>query len=137
MRWKPRPWQRSQAPCGELKEKIRGSSSGIEVPQLRQAKRSLNVSRSATSLGSLPAALAPVETSPDSAASAPALTTSTSTMPPASAAAASIDSDSRRRRSDFITSRSTTTEMSCLYFLSSLISPSSRRLISPSTRTRL
>ncbi len=36
-RWKPSPWQRSQAPWGELKEKIRGSSSGIEVPQLRQA----------------------------------------------------------------------------------------------------
>src|ERR1700712_3326300 len=35
-RWKPSPWQRSQAPWGELKEKIRGSSSGIEVPQLRQ-----------------------------------------------------------------------------------------------------
>ena len=36
-RWKPSPWQRSQAPCGELKEKIRGSISGIEAPQLRQA----------------------------------------------------------------------------------------------------
>ena len=39
-RWKPRPWQRSQAPCGELNEKIRGSISGIEAPQLRHAKRS-------------------------------------------------------------------------------------------------
>ena len=45
-RWKPRPWQRSQAPCGELKEKIRGSISGIEVPQLRQANFSLKTSTS-------------------------------------------------------------------------------------------
>ena len=36
--------QRSQAPCGELKENIRGSSSGIDVPHFRQAKRSENVS---------------------------------------------------------------------------------------------
>src|SRR4029078_1543579 len=40
-RWKPSPWQRSQAPCGELNEKIRGSISGIDVPQLRQANFSL------------------------------------------------------------------------------------------------
>ncbi len=46
-RWKPSPWQRSQAPWGELKEKIRGSSSGIEVPQLRQA----NCSREEQRLG--------------------------------------------------------------------------------------
>ncbi len=41
-RWKPSPWQRWQQPCGELKEKIRGSSSGIEVPHSRHAKRSEN-----------------------------------------------------------------------------------------------
>ena len=35
--------QRGQAPCGELKEKMRGSSSGIEMPQCRQAKRSEKV----------------------------------------------------------------------------------------------
>ena len=39
-RWKPSPRQVWQQPWGELKEKIRGSSSGIEVPQLRHAKRS-------------------------------------------------------------------------------------------------
>jgi hypothetical protein len=38
--WEPRPVQRGQAPCGELKEKERGSSSGMEIPQCRQAKRS-------------------------------------------------------------------------------------------------
>ena len=38
--------QRGQAPWGELKEKIRGSSSGIEVPQCRQANRSENVATS-------------------------------------------------------------------------------------------
>ena len=36
----PSPVQRGQAPCGELKENIRGSSSGIEVPQCRHMKRS-------------------------------------------------------------------------------------------------
>jgi len=36
----PRPVQRGQAPCGELKENMRGSSSGIEVPQCRHMKRS-------------------------------------------------------------------------------------------------
>ena len=45
-RWKPSPWQRWQQPWGELKEKIRGSSSGIEVPQLRQANFSENTSTS-------------------------------------------------------------------------------------------
>ena len=37
----PSPVQRGQAPWGELKENIRGSSSGIEVPQCRHMKRSL------------------------------------------------------------------------------------------------
>ena len=36
----PSPVQSGHAPCGELNENIRGSSSGIEVPQCRQAKRS-------------------------------------------------------------------------------------------------
>ena len=126
-----------------MKEKIRGSSSGIEVPQLRQAKRSLKVRRSATPSGSSPAPFAPFTPPTFSPASRsfaspvlPAASTSTSTTPPARAAAASTDSESRRRRSPFITRRSTTTEMSWLYFLSSLIS-SSRRRSSPSTRTRL
>ena len=42
----PSPVQRSQAPCGELNEKIRGSSSGIDVPHFRQAKLSEKVSTS-------------------------------------------------------------------------------------------
>ncbi len=113
-RWKPSPWQRSQAPWGELKEKIRGSSSGIEVPQLRQANCSLN--------SSVSPACAPSRIS-------------TSIRPAASPPAASTDSERRRRRSVFITSRSTTTEMSCLNFLSRTISSSSRRS-SPLTLTR-
>ena len=48
----------------------------------------------------------------------PLSTSSTSTMPSASATAVSIESASRLRRSGRITRRSTTTEMSCLYFLS-------------------
>ena len=63
-------------------------------------------------------------------------TLSTSTMPSARATAVSIESVSRLRRSGRITSRSTTTEMSCLYFLSRTISSSSRRS-SPSTFTRV
>ncbi|MCW3015602.1 MAG: hypothetical protein JWO02_2694, partial [Solirubrobacterales bacterium] len=35
--------QRSQAPCGELKQKIPGSSSGIDVPHYTHANISLNV----------------------------------------------------------------------------------------------
>ncbi len=104
-RWKPSPWQRSQAPWGELKEKIRGSSSGIEVPHSRQANCSEKSSGSA--FGSS--------------------TISTSTRPAASPAAASTDSERRRRRSGFITSRSTTTETSCLNFLSRTISSSRRQ----------
>ena len=111
-RWKPSPWQRSQAPWGELKEKIRGSSSGIEVPQFRHANCSEKSSGAASSS-----------------------TSSTSISPAARPAAASTDSERRRRRSVFIASRSTTTAMLCLYFLSRTISSSSRRS-SPLTLTR-
>ena len=104
--------QRGQAPCGALKEKMRGSSSGNEIPHSRQANFSLNVSVRSSS------------------------TSSTSTIPSASETAVSIESASRLRSSLRITSRSTTTAMSCLYFLSSTIS-SSRRRSSPSTLTRV
>ena len=63
-------------------------------------------------------------------------TSSMSTMPSARATAVSIESASRLRRSGRITSRSMTTEMSCLYFLSRTMSSSSRRS-SPSTFTRV
>ena len=63
-------------------------------------------------------------------------TVSISTIPSASATAVSTESASRLRRSRRMTSRSTTTEMSCLYFLSRTISSSSRRS-SPSTFTRV
>ena len=66
----------------------------------------------------------------------PVSTLSTSTMPSARATAVSIESVSRLRRSGRITSRSTTTAMSCLNFLSRSISSSSRRS-SPSTFTRV
>ena len=94
--------QRGQAPWGELKEKIRGSSSGIEIPQCRHAKRSEKVSTRA---------------SPPSRGSV-----SISRIPSASATAVSTESASRLRASGFMISRSTTTEMSCLNFLSSTIS---------------
>ena len=94
--------QRSQAPCGALKEKIRGSSSGIEVPHFRQANFSENVS-----------------VSPTASESESLGTSFTDTMPSASAAAVSIESTRRLRMSGRITRRSTTTETSCLSFRSS------------------
>ena len=63
-------------------------------------------------------------------------TCSTSTRPSARATAVSTLSASRLRRSGRITSRSITTAMSCLYFLSRTMSSSSRRS-SPSTFTRV
>ena len=57
-------------------------------------------------------------------------------IPSASPTAVSIESASRLRRSGRMTSRSTTTAMSCLNFLSRTISSSSRRS-SPSTFTRV
>ena len=104
--------QRGQAPWGELNEKIRGSSSGIEVPSCRHMKRSEYVRTS------------------------PLSTSSTSTMPSARLTAVSIESASRLRRSSRMRRRSTTTEMSCLYFLSSSMSSSSSRT-SPSILARV
>ena len=138
-RWKPSPWQRWQQPCGELKEKIRGSSSGIEVPHFRQAKRSLNSSTSPRlpALGPL-STLAPGASSPSvTAAPPPPPISSTSTRPSASCDAASTDSARRLRTPSFITRRSTTIEMSCLNFLSSSIGSSSRRSSPSITRARI
>ena len=61
---------------------------------------------------------------------------SISTIPSASATAVSTESASRLRASWRMTRRSTTTEMSCLNFLSRTMSSSSRRT-SPSTFTRV
>src|ERR687885_771214 len=108
--WAPSPVQRGQAPCGELKEKIRGSSSGSETPCSGHAKFSLKSNDSPS-------------------------TTSIATRPSASCAAVSIDCASRVRKSGFITSRSTTTSIVCLNFLSSS-GASSSRYVSPSTFTR-
>ena len=112
----PSPVQRGHAPCGELKEKIRGSSSGIDRPVVG-AGELLGVQR-------------------DRLARRPRCgTVSISTIPSASATAVSIESARRLRRSPRMTRRSTTIEMSCLYFLSSTISSSSIRS-SPSTFAR-
>ncbi len=129
---------RGHAPCGELNEKIRGSSSGIEVPHVRQENFSEKTSVPADSR----ARLAPVEygfsaPSADPSDGLPADGTfSISTRPSASATAVSTESARRFRTSGFIESRSTITAMSCLYFLSSSISSSSRRT-SPSIFARV
>src|SRR5213075_167044 len=96
----PSPGQRGPAPWGEWNEKMRGCSSGSETPCSGQANFSLNVS------------------------SAPS-TTSITTRPSASCAAVSTDWASRVRRSSLITSRSTTTSIVCLNFLSNSGTPSS------------
>ena len=106
----PRPWQAGQAPCGLLNEKTRGWISGSEMPQCTQANFSLKVSVGPSA-------------------------SSTSTRPSASWAAVSTESVSRRRSPSFITSRSTMTATSCLYFLSRSICSSSSRTW-PSTLTR-
>ena len=66
----------------------------------------------------------------------PLSTRSTATSPSASATAVSTDCVSRVRRSSFITSRSTTTSIVCLNFLSSA-GGSSSVCCSPSTLTRV
>ena len=63
----PRPWQCSQAPCGELNEKIRGSSSTSEGPCSGQAKRSEKVKTvpsGGSSPGTICAAAARVPSAP-------------------------------------------------------------------------
>ncbi len=112
----PSPVQRSHAPWGALNEKMRGSSSGIDGPWSGQANFSLNSSV----VGS---------------ASPARGTVSISTMPSASATAVSIESARRLRTSPRMTRRSTTTEMSCLNFLSRTM-PSSSERSSPSTLAR-
>ena len=141
-RWKPSPWQRWQAPCGELKEKIRGSISGIEAPQLRQAKRSrvdgdlaALAGRRAGENARRPACSARPPRTPSGVGVRGSSISSTSISPSASCDAASIDSARRLRTPSFMTRRSTTIEMSCLNFLSSSIS-SSRRRSSPSITAR-
>ena len=83
---------------------MRGCSSGSETPCSGQANFSLNSSCSPS-------------------------TTSIATSPSASAAAVSTDWVSRWRRSGLSTSRSTTTSIACLNFLSRTISSSSSRVL--------
>ena len=113
----PRPVHAGQAPCGELKENIRGSISPIEKSPSGHARRWLN-RRS----GCLPSASA------------------TSTRPSPSRSAVSIESVSRERSASpssprFSTMRSTTTSSECFFILSSVMSSLRSRTL-PSTRTR-
>ena len=90
--------QRGHAPCGELNEKIRGSSSGIDVPHFRQENFSEKTSVPADSR----APFAPVECGFGALPDVPSHHGSTSTMPSASATAVSTESASRLRTSGFI-----------------------------------
>src|SRR3712207_5326475 len=89
----PSPSQRSQAPCGLLNEKVLGCISAMEAPQLVQVKVS--------------------EKSMDSPEPIPS-TVSICTSPSDSFRAVSTESVRRRSMPSRITSRSTTTSMSCL-----------------------
>ena len=98
----PRPWHSGQAPKGELNENDRGSSSSVSIGwSLGQAIRSENFCSRAGSLASRS-------------------TNSKTTRPPASPSAVSTESVSRRLLLALAASRSTTTSMVCLFFLSSV-----------------
>ncbi len=103
----PRPSQDGQAPNGLLNENSRGSISSIVKPETGQENRAENVVRS-----------------PLSASSA-------KTSPSARAKAVSKESASRVCSPSRTTTRSTTTSISCLKFLSSF-GASSIRYSSPS-----
>ncbi len=114
----PSPVHSGQAPNGELNENDRGSSSSIDSGcSLGQASFSEN--RRSRSL-----------------AFAGRSTMSSRSRPPARPRAVSTESVSRRLADGLTLSRSTTTSIECLYFLSSL-GGSASDTVSPSTRARL
>ena len=96
----PSPLQVGQAPKGLLKEKSRGSTSGIVKPDTGQANFEEKMMRLGSPLGSFSSAY------------------SMTAMPSASSSAVSKDSASLAPMSARTTMRSTTTSMSCLSFLS-------------------
>ena len=126
----PSPVHDGQAPCGELKENVRGSISPMEKSPSGHARRSENTR--SVEWGSFGAGKA----GPERTGSAGAMTT----KPSPSRSAVSTESERRLRSSSastpfFTTKRSTTTSTVCLRILSSAMSsPSSRT--TPSTRTR-
>src|SRR5262249_39207770 len=163
----PRPEHVSHAPYGLLNENMRGETSGSEIPQSGQARRSENIMGSAFSkLGDLPDGLdcltggtvpldcfaggtilldsltggrVPLPPAPPICAvvllPSPSPSGSTWTTPSARRRAVSSESASRLPTFSRTTSRSTSTSIVCLRFLSrSISSPSSRT--TPFTRTR-
>ena len=102
--------QAGQAPKGLLKEKMRGSGFGREMPQSGQEKW---VEKTI----SFPPMMLPT------------------IMPSPSFSAASTESVRRRTMPSFTMMRSTTTSMVCFLFFASSMS-SDRERTSPSTRTR-
>ena len=113
-RWLPSPSQVGQAPNGLLKENSRGSISGMVKPDTGQANFSENRMRSCVSFADLL-----TESSPVWLASSGLSANSATARPSASFSAVSMESARRVARSPRTTMRSTTTSMSCLYFLSS------------------
>ena len=108
----PSPSQDGQAPKGLLKENSRGSISGMVKPETGQANFSENTMRSCVSFLFC-------STAPASAGSFGLSANSAMAMPSASCSAVSRLSASRLAMSGRTTSRSTTTSISCLSFLSS------------------
>ena len=102
----PRPSQAEQAPCGLLNENNRGSISAKVNPETGQANFAENKIRS------------------------PVVASSATASPSARPRACSMESASRVSNPSRTTTRSTTTSMSCLNFLSRS-GASSIRTISP------
>src|SRR6266550_3367955 len=145
----PMPPHSGHAPYGLLNENMRGETSGKEIPQSAHASFSENVVVAgavrppwteggllSTRPGSAPAVLPVVRNVPSvrEVPSAPA-TVSTVTMPSARRSAVSSESARREPRFSRTISRSTTTSIVCLRFLSSSMSSPTSRIV-PLTRTR-
>ena len=107
----PSPPQAGQAPNGLLNENSRGSISEMVKPETGQANFSEKISRSAVSFLALLALLPPTGAAPSA--------NSTTASPSASLSAVSSESARRVAMSGRTTTRSTTTSMSWLNFLSS------------------
>ncbi len=107
----PRPEHSGHIPCGELKEKSCGDSSGNEIPQWWQARCSDSTSsfRPSAAITSVPAP---------------------------SRSAVSTESVSRWASPGLAIRRSTTASIVCFFFLSSRTASSSSDSTIPSSRTR-
>ena len=133
----PSPVQVGQAPCGELKENVRGSTSPIEKSPWGQANLCEN---KVSDFGLVGASSARHFPSASALLGLLASAGATSTRPSPRRRAVSTESVRRGRSSSAwaragTTNRSTTTSTVCFFILSSWMSSERSRTV-PSTRTR-